>query len=99
MRETEYNGRRFGCFTAGDVKRSRSILTHGGSLTQATNNFKPQNKIRNIPDKFMTTTAHEYHSRRMRKQIYSLDGQLLGTRAGRSSTSKNHLQGHILGYT
>ena len=26
MRETEYNGGRFGCFTAGDVKRSRSIL-------------------------------------------------------------------------
>ena len=25
MRETEYNGGRFGCFTAGDVKRSRSI--------------------------------------------------------------------------
>ena len=24
MRETEYNGGRFGCFTAGDVKRSRS---------------------------------------------------------------------------
>ena len=27
MRETEYNGGRFGCFTAGDVKRSRSILS------------------------------------------------------------------------
>ena len=25
MRESEYNGGRFGCFTAGDVKRSRSI--------------------------------------------------------------------------
>ena len=25
MRETEYNGGRFGCFMAGDVKRSRSI--------------------------------------------------------------------------
>ena len=25
MRETEYNGGRFGSFTAGDVKRSRSI--------------------------------------------------------------------------
>ena len=44
----------------------------------------------------LTSTTLELVASWMRKRI----GQLLGTRAGRSSTSKNpHLQGHILGYT
>ena len=37
-KETEYNGGRFGCFTAGDVKRSRSIdllYVYGRQCTQA----------------------------------------------------------------